>query len=269
MSKKEIEKLLENVKSKSDIAKRFGYNYYNGNIGKEIEFKLKKVGLTFESVLPKKEIKRCQCCGNSLKRGQKKFCSTSCSAKVTNVGKVKSEESKIKISNKLKIYFEENEIDRSQYIYNRKVRDKVCTNCGNIFTTHNYREFARKTCSEECATKKKLDRSYQNGSRKTIKYLNKWYGEVVLESTWEEKVAMELDANNIKWKRPEPLKWVDSNGESHLYYSDFYLEDYDVYLDPKNPYCMKLDKEKMSIVTKDVNVIYGDLEIVINYIKEL
>ena len=80
---------------------------------------------------------------------------------------------------------------------------------------------------------------------------------------------MELDANNIKWKRPEPLKWVDSNGESHLYYSDFYLEDYDVYLDPKNPYCMKLDKEKMSIVTKDVNVIYGDLEIVINYIKEL
>ena len=36
------------------------------------------------------------------------------------------------------------------------------------------------------------------------------------------------------------------NNIKHLYYPDFYLPDYNVYLDPKNSFLIKKDKEKIN-----------------------
>lgn len=55
---------------------------------------------------------------------------------------------------------------------------------------------------------------------------NKWF---LLESFHEWEIANILDKNNIKWIRP--AKQVLSSGLG--YEPDFYLKDYDVYLDPK------------------------------------
>jgi hypothetical protein len=100
-------------------------------------------------------------------------------------------------------------------------------------------------------------------------YQNKWYGQIVLESSWEKDVALYLDQKDIKWNRPKPIKWVDSNNKKHLYYPDFYLEEYNLYLDPKNEYCMQKDKEKMKVVSKDINVVYGNIEYVLNEIDKV
>lgn len=48
--------------------------------------------------------------------------------------------------------------------------------------------------------------------------------------------------------------WVDKNNESYRYYPDFYLIDYDIYLDPKNNYLIKKDKYKIECVSKQNNI---------------
>ena len=49
----------------------------------------------------------------------------------------------------------------------------------------------------------------------------------------------------VEWERPIPLNWMDSEGVKHRYYPDFYLPEYNIYLDPKNSYLMKKDEEKI------------------------
>ncbi len=65
-------------------------------------------------------------------------------------------------------------------------------------------------------------------SRKHIMYKG-----VILHSSYEAQLAQDLDANNIKWTRPAPVWYTDPKGEKHRYYPDFFLPDYDIYLEPK------------------------------------
>lgn len=74
------------------------------------------------------------------------------------------------------------------------------------------------------------------------------YKGIMLDSSWELALAMRLDELQIKWERPEPLKWVDKNGDVHNYFPDFYLKEYDLYLDPKNPAAYQNQKEKVDVL---------------------
>ena len=78
------------------------------------------------------------------------------------------------------------------------------------------------------------------------------YNGIWFDSSWEVTVAKELDANNIKWNRPTVgFIW---NDEGRKYYPDFYLPDYNVYLDPKNPYLQIQDKQKLEAAQKRNNI---------------
>jgi len=68
---------------------------------------------------------------------------------------------------------------------------------------------------------------------------------VLLDSSWEEALAIRLDSLGINWTRPKSVKWVDTNGKTHNYFPDFYLTDYDIYLDPKNDLVYKITIEKI------------------------
>ena len=81
-----------------------------------------------------------------------------------------------------------------------------------------------------------------------------WYtspiaGIVWLESSYEHKVAVALDAAGVNWIRPSFLKY-----DSKRYFPDFYLIDYDVYLDPKNDYLIEKDKIKLQKVRNQNSV---------------
>lgn len=84
------------------------------------------------------------------------------------------------------------------------------------------------------------------------------YNGIKLDSEYELMVAKELDSNGIKWERPSYFLWTDDSGIEHRYYPDFYLKEYEVYLDPKNDYLINnksarfgiTDREKISIVEK-------------------
>ena len=70
------------------------------------------------------------------------------------------------------------------------------------------------------------------------------YNDMWFDSKWEVKVAQSLDEHGIKWTRPiKGFVWTDSGRK---YYPDFYLIDFDVFLDPKNSYLQTKDLEKIT-----------------------
>ncbi len=83
-----------------------------------------------------------------------------------------------------------------------------------------------------------------------------YYNGFRFDSKWEVEVAKILDKNNIKWIQPKPLVWIDKNGKNHNYFADFYLIDYDLYLDPKNDYCIKVQKEKLNYLKNNYDNVH-------------
>lgn len=94
--------------------------------------------------------------------------------------------------------------------------------------------------SKKLISQKSLASKHRRLVRNRILYKDIW-----LDSSWELILATRLDELNVKWIRPDPIKWVDDNGVSHNYFPDFYLVDYDLYLDPKNPQAYKVQKDKI------------------------
>lgn len=112
-----------------------------------------------------------------------------------------------------------------------------------------HRGLKGRTHSDE--TKEKLRKlalasDHQRVCKSTKEYICKDGTIVLLDSSWEIALAKRLDELNISWTRPKPIKWIDKNNKLRNYFPDFYLVDYNIYLDPKNPYVVKSQKEKLS-----------------------
>lgn len=88
--------------------------------------------------------------------------------------------------------------------------------------------------------------------RSIRKYTQKDGTIVSLDSSWEEALAIRLDAINVTWTRPTPVKWIDDKNVTHNYFPDFYLVDFDIYLDPKNSYAIKAQKTKIKCLTEQI-----------------
>lgn len=59
------------------------------------------------------------------------------------------------------------------------------------------------------------------------------YNGILLDGNWEAIVAKYLDDNNIKWERVNSgFKYIWNNSE-HLYFPDFYLPKYNIYIEVK------------------------------------
>lgn len=103
-------------------------------------------------------------------------------------------------------------------------------------------------------------------------YFNKWENkEVYLESSWEKRCAEVLDELNIKWVRPSYLEWIKKDKTKHKYFPDFYLPDYNLYIDPKNSLRLKQDKEKINVLlnVNKINLLVGDIDKIENEIRLL
>lgn len=226
----------------------------------------------------------CVNCNHTMKYEKKnnKFCCKSCAAQFNNKiriesGWVRTEESKKKTSKSVKLAYsllseEEKEIRRlSQPSQKHSDVEYTCPVC-NKTKLISYRSRNRKTCgSDDCKVYASVGvRKYKNGRRKITWFFNPNENkEVLLESSWEVDVANLLIERNIEWIRPTFIKWVDNQGVTRRYFPDFYLLEYDLYLDPKNPWGMLNSKEKMDKISKQVNIIYGDLQLIKTYINNL
>lgn len=113
----------------------------------------------------------------------------------------------------------------------------------------------RNTQTHSQETKDKLSKIAQDrgfGGRNYRKTFH--YNGVVLESSYELQIAQELDCNGVKWERPKRFYWTDASGRKRHYTPDFYLPEYDVYLDPKNDYLIKIDVDKIHRTSVQNNI---------------
>jgi hypothetical protein len=213
----------------------------------------------------------CNCsCIIPYNKQTNKYCSKSCAAQVNNTNRIHSLESKQKKSQTMTGRKYSNRINTTKAYC--KVSFKNCSVCQNLFTIKGgNHKWTKKTCSLKCKVIASVGiRSYQNGSRKPTWYYNQYQQkEVLLESSWEVQVAVLLDQKSIKWTRPGPITWYDSNGKSRLYFPDFYLPRYDLYLDPKNPYCMSIDADKLQYISKLICIKYGALDYILEIVNSL
>lgn len=89
-----------------------------------------------------------------------------------------------------------------------------------------------------------------------------------LQSSYELKCSKILNELNISWIRPGHLKYDDTK----KYFADFYLPEYDIFLDPKNDYKRILDQEKITKVRNQNNVrlyVLSEIELTCDTITEL
>lgn len=101
-------------------------------------------------------------------------------------------------------------------------------------------------------SKKKLRQAALSSNHRRLRKGVVEYQGHLLDSSWELALAIRLDELNIKWTRPEPIKWLDENNVEHNYFPDFYLKDYDLYLDPKNPAAYQNQIKKIEILKKTI-----------------
>lgn len=101
--------------------------------------------------------------------------------------------------------------------------------------------------SHTAESKAKISKAALNSKHRRLKRNLINYKGILLESTWELELAKRLDAISVKWERPEPLPYI-KEGQTHNYFPDFYLPDYDLYVDPKNPHACRVQSDKIEIL---------------------
>lgn len=202
-----------------------------------------------------KRHKNCLCCEKLFfhkPNCEGLYCSHSCSAKNTN------SKSKMKHGRYSKEYKNKHisKCFKCNYPHTRIYGYRNCNCCNKGFWALTKDQV---NCSKDCARKSSTYMKH------TIKY--KHNNEIILlDSTWELKIAEYLDKLNIKWIRPKHLVWYDSNDKLRRFYPDFYLEDYNVYIDPKNDYRIIQDKEKLEYFKDKIELYYGRVDYLKNII---
>ena len=84
-------------------------------------------------------------------------------------------------------------------------------------------------------------------------YERKDGSKVLMDSTWEVAMAERLDHLKITWDRREDMKlpYLSKNGRKRNYIPDFYLPEYDIYIEVKG-YWTDAAKHKMNSA-QDIN----------------
>lgn len=185
------------------------------------------------------------------------FCSQSCSGIHRNTNHKHSNETKQKQSLASKL-------NRFKRIC--KLQYKVCKICQSLFITSRDKKGYKSTCSEKCSDivfkNIGLELCKKHDNHKTYGhhlFNSIYHGEIKLDSSWEVKVVKSLEDNNIKWERGKGFNWIrPSDNTTHTYYPDFYLPDFDIYIEPKNPYKWEVDlnyeQYKIKYVIKNYNI---------------
>lgn len=119
--------------------------------------------------------------------------------------------------------------------------------------------------SEE--TREKISKAARKSKHRRLRRNVINYNGIMLDSSWELALAKRLDYLNIKWDRPEPIEWLDKEGKLRNYFGDFILLDYNLILDPKNPYAIKVQEDKLKCLREQFDniIIIDNLDECINF----
>jgi hypothetical protein len=193
---------------------------------------------------------------------QKMFCTSKCSAIFNNTGRKQTITTRQRISKSVSLL-------PKRIFMKRKTRILLsCKACGKNFKVVPYLSKTRKYCSNLCAittigkqtTSAKASKG-KFGIRKDIDSTICFY------STWEANMARVFNLINLKWQYAPQI----FNLGTHTYRPDFYLPDFDTYIEVKNylgPYSLQRDhlfRQKYPNIKLDLLLKKHYLEIKSNY----
>lgn len=192
-------------------------------------------------------------------KSSKKFCCKSCAAKFNNkTRKPRSEESRQRTS--IAMQGKKNPAAENPDLHLKwcGIKFHNCNHCGKLMSNPK-----RNTCSKECRDSIRS----QNGTLKR----RLTYNGVIFQSSWEVAIAQFLDHHNITWEQPHKrIKWFDKTLQKHrTYLPDFYLPEYNYFLDVKNPIKQKQDADKLSQLTTILNLHVGDIDTIKQFVARL
>ncbi len=151
-------------------------------------------------------MKNCLNCNKELNALQEKFCSSSCSATYNNRGRIRTTESRAKISGIIqKFYFDNPEV-RTNSIKKLKItcgkrnhtKTKVCPVCKKEFiSARKNTNYYPRLCSDVCLLESK--RKCARGNKAIS------YNGVKFDSNWELELATHLDKNKSNGNNHECL----------------------------------------------------------------
>lgn len=117
---------------------------------------------------------------------------------------------------------------------------------------HSHSGYKHTDATKQHLREKALASPHRRLVRSIREYIQKDGTIVKLDSSWEEALAIRLDSINVEWIRPRPIKWIDKKSITHNYFPDFYLPNYNVYLDPKNMYAIKAQQSKIDCLIEQI-----------------
>lgn len=218
---------------------------------------------------------KCEKCGKIMteKYGSGRFCSKSCAN-----SHVRSEESKEKTSKSMKksglhgaaLRSHLNRIEACQNLDDEL--NRTCIVCGNQIPLSASK--IRKTCSDEC--KKQLLRKHAidrhlGGPSKVSSYGKRGsYKGIHCDSTYELGFLVYCIDHDINIIRNNKSFQYEYNQKIHNYYPDFYLPDYNIFIEIKGRNIGPV-QEKLNCVTASGNLVkilyYDDLKFCFDYVS--
>jgi hypothetical protein len=106
-------------------------------------------------------------------------------------------------------------------------------------------------------TRQKISKAARKSKHRRLQRNIIEYKGILFDSTWEVRLAKKLDSEKILWIRPDPIQYIDKKGLTRNYFPDFYLPEYNIFIDPKNPQAYLVQKDKIDCLTKQFdNIIF-------------
>jgi len=225
-------------------------------------------GLTFKNIKIREDYEKnkssCLKCGEFIpyEKRKNKFCSHSCAAAITNLGRIVDDEHKDKVRKSILEWRKENpdKVENSQHI------DLTCQHCSSIFSvppSGNKRKF----CSRKCADighNHENSGGYRKGSGRGKKG---WYKGYWCDSSWELAwVIYSLD-NGLKFTRNTQGFEYAFEGKQRKYYPDYLMED-ETYVEVKG-YETEQWKSKLSQFSGRLLVLgENEMKPILDYVVE-
>ena len=245
----------------------------------------KLMGYTASRADPYPPIKlQCTQCGRDItvnystftkSKTKKFFCNSSCSAIHNNKLRVpRSTESKNKSSIRIKQLFEDGLISiihKPVRLYYEGPHTKIygpytCKSCSRSYWGTRLHQ---KCCSVVCRDNIRA-KNATNITR--IPYFNIHTNTIeILQSSWEVTTARWLDEHQIDWHHPTTrIKWYDTTlAKYRTYLPDFYLPQYNTYLDVKNPICHNANLDKYNQLQQLLPLYIGDIQYIQQQVSKL
>ncbi len=179
--------------------------------------------------------------------GSGKFCSRKCSN-----SRIQTEELKLKKSISAKNSDKVKEANKKERTRHKKDTTTICLHCNKeIFhKAYNKRKY-HKECWDKCSG------GFRENS--TIKH-REIYNGFQMDSGAEKTFAVLLDKNYINWIKNNKtfFNYIDKKGKQRKYYPDFYLTDYNYWVEIKGKfYSNENDELKLKAVGDNIELIWS------------